>query len=330
MSEINQKDKTSEPAKGGSDLAPPEEILSDQELDSLIAETDPQFLKEMKTMAADKSLSMAEIHFSSTMEALNQEKDRWLKGSKISQKIVQFFPFVIYFSLVFRRMTDALKAFVISLSIRVKNFAYLTTHSVKTFFKEILLKKVKNSFLALKKLIQTFQAFSLKVKLGLLGASILLVGSVGFLYRISQHGVIPKKFDLFAPSLEKYASEVYFYDPEVDSEPFYENLRIAVHTVLLPKFYINLKPSRKSGPNPMGAFEFFVEGMSPEVVIEAKDREVEVRDRVSRVIEEFTFELIEDPEGKRRLCDKIKAELNKILTTGKIKEVYIKNVVIKP
>lgn len=313
-----------------SDVAPAEELLSDSDLDDAIAEGDPDFLKEMNHLAADKELTIAEIKFSSAMEAFHEEKKKWEEGSRVSKAILRVFPFIIYFSLAFKKVLSWGRFFAVSMAIRAKNLIHSLGHYSKIFFKDILLAALKNFKAWLQAGIEKFGYFPLKKKLGIV-FSLLLFGLTGAIfYRSFTHGILPKKFEIFEPNLEKFATHVSFYEPETETEPFYENLRIAIHTVLLPKFYVNLKPSIKSGANPMGAFEFFVEGMSPEVVVEAKDREVEVRDRISRTLEGFTFEQVEDMDGKKRLCDKIKQELNVLLTTGKIKEVYIKNIIIKP
>jgi flagellar basal body-associated protein FliL len=39
---------------------------------------------------------------------------------------------------------------------------------------------------------------------------------------------------------------------------------------------------------------------------------------------------VDTPEGKAALCDRLKKEVNHLLTTGKIKKVWIKTLIIKP
>lgn len=80
----------------------------------------------------------------------------------------------------------------------------------------------------------------------------------------------------------------------------------------------------------MGAYEFYLEGMVPEVVIEIKDREVEIRDLMQRVLEEFNFDQAESAEGKLLINEKLKKEVNAKLTTGKLKQVWIKTAIVKP
>ena len=80
----------------------------------------------------------------------------------------------------------------------------------------------------------------------------------------------------------------------------------------------------------MAAFEFFLQGVSPEVVVELKDREVEFKDAIARTAEDFDFDVLDTIQGKKLLCDRIKKEVNLRLTTGKVRQVLIKTVIIKP
>jgi flagellar basal body-associated protein FliL len=93
---------------------------------------------------------------------------------------------------------------------------------------------------------------------------------------------------------------------------------------------VNIQPSESSGPNPMAAYEFSLEGNSTEVLIEIKDREVELRDLMYRTIEDFTFEQADSPEGKELLTEKLRKEVNMVLTQGKIRKVWIKTAIVKP
>jgi flagellar basal body-associated protein FliL len=85
-----------------------------------------------------------------------------------------------------------------------------------------------------------------------------------------------------------------------------------------------------SGETPMAAFEFFVEGLSSEVLVEMKDREGEMRDLFQRQIEEFSFEQLDTTEGKKLLLERLKKAVNNSLSQGRIRRIFIKNVVLKP
>lgn len=93
---------------------------------------------------------------------------------------------------------------------------------------------------------------------------------------------------------------------------------------------VNIKRSQSSGPNPMASLDFYAEGTASDVMVEIKDREAEVRDLLQRTIEEMSFDQISSGEGKQLLCDKMRKEVNRILTKGKIRKFYIKTALVKP
>ena len=80
----------------------------------------------------------------------------------------------------------------------------------------------------------------------------------------------------------------------------------------------------------MASVEVLVEGSSSEAMVEIKDREPEFRDQFSRIIEDMTFSELSTPEGKRTLTDLFKKTANTILTTGTVRRVFIKTIIIKP
>jgi len=80
----------------------------------------------------------------------------------------------------------------------------------------------------------------------------------------------------------------------------------------------------------MGAFQFFVEGMSSEVVVELKDREALTHELINETAREFTFTELDTTEGKADLCKRIKTALNKVLVSGKVRNVRIETFIIKP
>ena len=80
----------------------------------------------------------------------------------------------------------------------------------------------------------------------------------------------------------------------------------------------------------MGAFEFFIEGNSPDVMVEIKDREYEVKDLFQRNSEEMNFDQLETVEGKQLLLEKLRRDVNRILTKGRVRKVFFKTVILKP
>lgn len=311
-------------------VAAPEEELTEVDIDAAIAEEDPEFEKTINIIAKDKSLSMADIQLSEGEQALLDERILWEKGSKVAQKIVKFFPPIIYLSLVGKKLKYRLFSLSRALWIHLKNFTY----DIAKIAKNKIIGGAKSTFVIQKnkvsKFKESFKYLPLKLKMAFFGIIFLVLFTALVFYRISTKGIVPTHFELFAPSMERYATEVAIYDPAKEVEPFYENLRAAGQIVLLPKMLVNLRPSKSSGKNPMAAVEFFVEGTTPEVAIEIKDKEVMVRDRLSRALEEFSFDIAESAEGKKQICEKLRKELNAMSEKGKIKKVWIKTIVIKP
>jgi flagellar basal body-associated protein FliL len=131
-------------------------------------------------------------------------------------------------------------------------------------------------------------------------------------------------------SLEEWSAQTYKYDPETEMDSFYDSPRTIQNIMSLPKMIVNIRPSQGSGPNPMAAMEFFLEGLSPEAIVEVKDRETEIRDLFQRTLEEITYGELDSAEGKQQLTEKLRQALNMNLTKGKIRRVFIKELVLKP
>ncbi|MGZ3692409.1 MAG: flagellar basal body-associated FliL family protein [Pseudobdellovibrio sp.] len=137
--------------------------------------------------------------------------------------------------------------------------------------------------------------------------------------------------DLFLTNLEKLGSgKVQDYNPNTDTEAFYDNPRFAKNLISISPVHANLKPSESSGENPMLAFEVTVEGLSADAIIEIKDRQAEFKDLLARLTEEKTYDELVAAEGKRVLCDQYRDLLNANLTRGQVRRVLLKTFIIKP
>lgn len=136
--------------------------------------------------------------------------------------------------------------------------------------------------------------------------------------------------ELFVTTLEEFADQSYRYDPKTELEPFYNNYRVSQNIITIPRMVMNVKASENSGPNPMAAIELYIEGGSPEVVVEIKDREAEMKDVMQRAVEEMNFDELIVPEGKQALSDRLRREINRVLTKGKVRRIFLKSAVFKP
>jgi flagellar basal body-associated protein FliL len=175
-----------------------------------------------------------------------------------------------------------------------------------------------------------FAKYSLANKLGFVGFIFALIFSGIFFYKFGTQGLFSKEEDMFIGSLEDWSQGKQEYDPKTEMESFYESTRTAQNIFLINKLSVNIKPSANSGSNPMAAFEFLVEGAGNDVVVELKAREAEMLDLFSRTIEEMTYDQLSTPEGKRGLCDRLRKEVNSVLSAGFVRKVFLKTVILKP
>lgn len=180
---------------------------------------------------------------------------------------------------------------------------------------------------------QKYRHWPTKSKLLLQGAIVLFVGTIVFSYFAFVKKTLVYKQELFMTSFEIMADHTWDLSKEEglgSSETFYNSSRIPKNIFKLKKVVVNIQPSERSGPNPMVAFEFSLDGSSSEALLEIKDREGEILDQVQRTIEDYSFDEINDIDGKKMITDKVKITINRLLTLGKIRNVYIQGYIIKP
>ncbi len=304
--------------------------MSLEDLDQFLATEDPEFSKKIKSIGEDKDLSLSIIDLDNLDEALFQETEKWRSGKLVRRLVFLAIPNVPKYSL-------KIKSFVFRFRNGIKNskeltkayFKYLTTEGRKKFF-AWLKTQILALFQSLGQRIRKFKDLSIKAKISLF-ASVALVASTFFLaYLFSQTKLFHLNEELYINSLKEIGTSVFDYNPETEVEPFYDNIRSAPNLLMLEKLVVNLKKSKSSGDNPMAAFEFFVEGLTPEVIVEVKDKEVMVRDQVQRTIEQYSFDDLDSAEGKRDLTQALTREVSRNLTTGKLKAVRIKTMILKP
>lgn len=304
--------------------------LSVEDIDLALAEEDPDFAKQIESIGLDKNLSISQIDISESQQALNEERDRWESAPRVLRTFYKIFPFVARISLFLKKIKTLIFGSIKFVKDKVKIFiVFIATDGRKKIFAGLKggVGKITG---AISDFGRYFRYLPWPTKLLFFGTIALGVFTGLFIFRSMTSGVIKINDDLFLPSLEKVADSSTTYDPVNETEPFYENLRVSNNLLLITRMVVNIKQSPNSGPNPMGAFEFYVEGSTPEVVVEAKDREVEIRDRMQRALEEMTFDMVDSAEGKEFMLERLKKEVNVLLTTGKIKRIFIKTAIIKP
>jgi flagellar basal body-associated protein FliL len=214
--------------------------------------------------------------------------------------------------------------------IHAKNFTYYVAVDGRKIAVEKIKVQLKIFAESLAKNKANFKKLSWKLKLAFVGIFVLILLTPALIYLSVTNRLVPSEPELFLNSIESVAGEKSEYDAAEGMEGFYDNLRASQNMILIQKMVLNIKTSKSSGPNPMVAMEFFVEGVNSDVVVEIKDREVMMRDLMMRTIEDFDFDTLESGDGKKELVARLQKELNAVLTTGRIKNIRIKTFIVKP
>lgn len=302
-----------------------EELLSLESLDSILAEEDPEFARSLSEIGPDGEAIEIYDEGSELKYALEDELKIWQEAKGFKRIASRVLPFLPKLSYQLKMKRTHLRLMWIKWKAEFRNFLQnagpLTVKALKG-----VLKSVKSGLVST---VSTFQSFSWPKRLAVLGL-LLVTGLSGvFLLKLSRGELFPRE-DLFVRSMGSWATATYQYDPKTDLDSFYDSTRATQNMVLMKKMIANIRPSESSGPNPMGAFEFYVESAASEVVIEIKDRSPEMEDLFLRTIEEMNFDELSSGAGKRLLCERLQREVNKILTRGKVRRVFIKTAIIKP
>ena len=133
----------------------------------------------------------------------------------------------------------------------------------------------------------------------------------------------------FLGEFEPIADHTWEYAADAPTLNFQDPMLHPENVILFEHIIVNLKPS-SSHQNPMALAEFYIEAGSKDAAIEIKQREVEVRDSMSRTIEQMPYEDITTEDGKRKLKVILRKNLNEFITTGRIRRIYFKSLVLKP
>lgn len=303
--------------------------MSVEDVDNFLAEQDPDFLKTIEGIRADKSLTVEQIIIDDETAALHAEIDLWSNYKGFRKIIFKVIPFAPRISLKLKSLKFKIVAFFQAYWIRFKHFSiYLATEGRKKAVAQIktTLKKRSQEFSDWN---YNFGQLKLRSKL-IFFFSVLLFGTTFFVaYLGFKSKLMPHEKEMFLTGFTHHSTKEYEYDPNVEVEPYIDNPRAAQNLILIPKLIVNLKRLPDSKDNPMAAFEFFIEGMSSDVVVEIKDREHFIKDIIQRSIEEMTFDELDSENGKKDLCVKLQKEISKVLVTGRVKTVRIKTIILK-
>ncbi len=133
-------------------------------------------------------------------------------------------------------------------------------------------------------------------------------------YLSSFEGVADKKFNISSDN------EIIRYDNDLLSPQ---------HVVLINKIVVNIRSTERSTDNPMVAFDLYVRTDTEQAAVEIKEREKQLQDHLQRFCESLHYDQIQTEEGKTLWKNRMRRELNLVLNTGRVKEVFFKTLLIK-
>lgn len=305
--------------------------LTAEEIDSYIEESDPELLKTLKNISQDKSLTIEQIVIDDLQQALQLETEIWANSRGLKRIIFRIFPPAPRWNLRFKFLKFRFSAWLQGQLIRLKNFLYFLATQGRRQAIQFLLRQKDELVSHSSKAIQAFKKMSWESRIVLLsGVGLFFAALIVSIIALTQKNVFPQEQPLFVMNLADYANSAYGYDPMKDVEPYIDNARAIQNLILIQKIVVNIKASQNSGPRPMLAAEFFVEGMSAEVVVEIKDREVAIRDLMQRTLEQMPYDLLDTADGKREMLSVLQKEISRVLTTGRVKNVRLKTIILKP
>jgi flagellar basal body-associated protein FliL len=210
-----------------------------------------------------------------------------------------------------------LVAFVVFLRTRPKEYFFYGLKMAKATAKQVVVP------------IEAYQSATKLQRLAVVTLLALAVGSAWVLKHNFMGVWLPAINEPLLRTFEPLADHVETYQRKDNGESFYAAFPQERYEFLFPKLKVNLRRTAEN-PNPMGAFEIIVLMDSKDTAIEARDREVEFFDLLSRVFEDETFNDLETELGKGRLKSRLKHELNQKLTQGWVKDISFKTFILKP
>lgn len=285
---------------------PDKDLIPLEMLDRLIADQDPDFQGSMATIAAESASRDATIELLDLDQILAEQQARTLKAR-------------------FRRGVKRVRRIVANLLVSARLFV---TNELPVLGK-LLLARLKEGLGHAKEGLRQFGFKPLKYRL-MVFAFIAICLGVGTAIALLVKRGIPEPDKLFMESIEEIADSTEEFDPAKDLEVYYDSVRATQNILVIPKLVVNLKRVATSGQNPMLAAEFFIEGNSPDVVVEIKARETEFRDVFMRTMEESNAADLETAGGKQKLLDRLVREANRLATKGRVKKVYYKTIILNP
>lgn len=286
----------------------PEDLESLNKLEKAIQDNDPEFQGAITdlTAMANENLNLELVDIDKILE---EQKSKTLKARA-------------------KRLVSFLNAKLVKLVLFLKWFAEYVFKEVLPRFLALVKSGVGKVGVQVKAGLQVFSTFDKKKKIISIVLLLGCIGLAGYFAKLIKTGIIAKEQKPFIYSMEELSENKYFYEKD-QLEDFYSSPRFNQNLISLRRMVVNIKKSKNSSENPMGAFEFFLQGNSSDVMIEVKDRESEVLDTFQAEIRGFSYDDLDTFEGKTKLTEKLKNAINEILVRGKINKIYYKTFVLK-
>ena len=146
---------------------------------------------------------------------------------------------------------------------------------------------------------------------------------------VTQHIWIPKIVSTDLKNLEAVADHVEIFSPKEDLVFLYNSFSQPHFTFLLEGIVVNLRRSVHSSRLPMARIELYLNLDSSDTAVEVKHRRLEIKDFVSRILEQVSYDDLLSNYGKKKLKISIKTKINEILNQGRVREIYFKEIVYK-
>lgn len=134
----------------------------------------------------------------------------------------------------------------------------------------------------------------------------------------------------YLSTLESVADHKYNYASDTKIIRYNNDLLLPQYVVLVNKIVVNIKPGKMSTANPMIAFDLYVRTDNEAASVEIKQREKQIQDHLQRFCEGLQYDQILTEEGKQTWKRRMKRELNLVLNTGRVKEIFFKTLLLKP
>ena len=164
----------------------------------------------------------------------------------------------------------------------------------------------------------------------LIFAALVLSAAAVFVAKITFKGTLFPTLEVpYLNSFADVADQAWSIGPDEVWDDLNDPLLHPEHVVLIERLIANLK-NPGDGSNPMALIDLYVESASQEVAVEIKNRDAEARDLIGRTLGQMTYEDLTTQAGKTKLKVFLRKNLNEVLTTGRVRRVYFRNIIVKP